>query len=225
MQLRSSSAVVALSAAAALSCLTTPSRLSGQQRHAPSAPEQRARPLERLAAEQIAVLPVQYLTFGDSLGWSAKAGPARDYLAEMDAEIAYALRDRGLDRRWTLAPVVVKQAARNATFSADPHSLAATELRPGVRSDAWQLTEPLASQLRSLVAFTDARYVLFPVELQMMNSGSGARARLHVAVVDARRSQIVWAGDVYGAARRELSPAIAAEVAGRLADLIVVPTP
>src|SRR5690348_2590211 len=67
-----------------------------------SAPAHAARPLERLAAEHILVLPVQYLVFADSLGWSAQVASPRAYLSNLDDEIAFALRERGLDGRWTL---------------------------------------------------------------------------------------------------------------------------
>lgn len=182
------------------------------------------RPLERLAAEHILVLPVQYLTFADSLGWSSTMPPARTYLGAVDDEIAFALRERGLGTRWTLAPDIVQSVARNVGFAADPHAIEARELRPGAKLDEWQLQEPLASQLRSLIALTDARYVLFPVEVRTTSAGVGkARAMLHVVVVDARRSQVQWAGDVYSVPRAKFSPAVAAELGARLADLIAAP--
>jgi hypothetical protein len=188
-----------------------------------AAPAHVVRPLERLAAEHILVLPVQYLVFGDSLGWGPAMASPRAYLSTLDDEIAFALRERGLDGRWTLAPSIVESAQRNAGFSADPHAIEARPLRPGAKLDEWQLPEPLASQLRSLIALTDARYVLFPVELRTTSAGASGRAVLHVVVVDARRSQVQWAGDVVSAPHATMSPAIAAELGSRLADLVAAP--
>lgn len=190
----------------------------------PVAPARVVRPLERLASEHILVLPVQYLVFRDSLGWAAQVPSPREYLSTLDDEIAFALRERGLDGRWTLAPSIVESAKRNAGFTADPRAIEAQALRPGAKLDQWQLPEPLASQLRSLIALTDARYVLFPVELRTTSAARQGLAVLHVVVVDARRSQIQWAGDVTTAPRATLSPAIAAELASHLADLIAAPT-
>lgn len=181
------------------------------------------RPLDRLTAEHILVLPVRYLTFSDSLAWSAQAPSTSAYLSTLDDEIAFALTERGLGHRWTLAPALARSVARNVDFTADPHALEASELRPGAQLDQWQLREPLASQLRSLVALTDARYVLFPVEARFTPAPGGGRAMLHVVVVDARRAQVQWAGDVWGTPRATLSPAMAAELASRLADLIAAP--
>lgn len=195
---------------------------------APVAPARAVRPLDRLAAEHILVLPVQYLTFADSLGWSAQVSSAqvssaRTYLGAVDDEIAFALRERGLGRRWTLAPDIVQSVARNVGFAADPHAIEAGELRAGAKRDRWQLQEPLASQLRSLIALTDARYVLFPVEVRTVSAAGKGRATLHVVVVDARRSQVQWSGDVSSALHDTFSPAVAAELGSRLADLIVPP--
>ncbi len=180
-----------------------------------------ARPLERLAGEHMVVLPVQYLIFADSLGWSLVAPPSRKYLTTLDDEITFALGERGLKNQWKFAPDVARSAARNATYAPDPYALAASQLRSGIKSDAWQLTEPLASQLRSLVALTDARYVMLPVEVRLTGSHGSGRAMLHVVVIDARRSQIQWAGDVMTASTRAFSPALAADLASRLADLVV----
>lgn len=188
-----------------------------------TAPRNAPRPLDRLTAEHILVLPVRYLTFSDSLTWASQAPPTRAYLSTLDDEIAFALSDRGLAHQWTLAPALLRSVARNADFTADPHALEASELRPGAPLDKWQLREPLASQLRSLVALTDARYVLFPVEARFVPAPGGGRAMLHVVVVDARRAQVQWAGDVWGTPRATLSPAMAAELASRLADLITAP--
>jgi hypothetical protein len=183
----------------------------------------RARPLERLAGEQIVVLPVQYLTFADSLGWSQSAPSSRAYLETVDNEIAYALAQRGLKGRWTLAPDLIRSVDRNKGYAPDPHSLEAGEVRYGSKTAGWQLREPLASQLRSLIALTDARYVLFPVEMRFIGSNGVGHAMLHLVIIDARRSQVQWSGDLAGAAETKFSPAIAADIASRLADLIAAP--
>jgi hypothetical protein len=182
-----------------------------------------ARPLERLAGEQMLVLPVQYLTFADSLGWSQTAPSTREYLNTLDDEIAFALAQRGLKGRWTLAPDLIRSVARNQGYAPDPRSLAAEEVRAGQKSGEWQLREPLASQLRSLIALTDARYVLFPVELRLTGSRGIGHAMLHLVIIDARRSQVQWSGDLAGAPQKAFSPAIAADIASRLADLIAAP--
>ncbi len=199
------------------------SRLTAQV--AQTAPPAQVRPLERLASEQMLVLPVQYLTFADSLGWSQGAPSSRAYLNTVDDEIAFALKQRGLKGRWTLSPDIVRSVERNPGYAPDPHSLAANEIRWGQKETGWELHEPLASQLRTLVALTDARYVLFPVEMRMVGSHGVGHAMLHLVIIDARRSQVQWSGDLAGSDQTKFSPAIAADIASHLADLIASPVP
>lgn len=210
---------LALSTLAAVLCASPLTAQTARE----SAPPPQQRPLERLAAEQMLVLPVQYLTFGDSLGWSQKAPSSRTYLNTVDDEIAFALTQRGLKRRWTMAPDIIKSVARNQGYAPDPTALAAEEIRTAQKESEWQLREPLASQLRSLTALTDARYVLFPVEMRFVSSKGVGHAMLHLVIIDARRSQVQWSGDLAGMDATQFSPAIAADIASRLADLIAAP--
>lgn len=204
-----------------LSALLFVSPLAGQSsRRADPAP---SHPLERLAAEQMLVLPVQYLTFADSLGWSQGAPSSRTYLNTLDDEIAFALTQRGLKGRWTMAPDLIRAVARNQGYAPDPRLLGAGDIRSGQKPAEWQLREPLASQLRSLIALTDARYVLFPVEMRLTGSNGAGHAMLHLVIIDVRRSQVQWSGDLAGAQKTKFSPAIAADLASRLADLIAAP--
>lgn len=204
-----------------LAAQTRPQVQAGAQaRNRPDGERSVQRPLERLAGEEILVLPVQYLTFADSLGWSQSVPSTREYLNTVDDEITFALTQRGLKGRWTLAPDIIRAVARNQAFAPDPTSLAAEDIRSGQKAAEWQLHEPLASQLRTLIALTDARYVLFPVEMRFTSSKGVGHATLHLVIIDARRSQVQWSGDLAGAPETRFSPAIAADLASRLADLI-----
>jgi len=211
------------SAAALLFTGFGPSSLTAQGSQ--TAPPAQVRPLERLASEQMLVLPVQYLTFVDSLGWSQGVPSSRAYLNTVDDEISFALKQRGLKGRWTLPPDIIRSVERNPGYAPDPRSLTANEIRYGQKDTGWELHEPLASQLRTLVALTDARYVLFPVEMRMVGSNGVGHAMLHLVIIDARRSQVQWSGDLAGSDQQKFSPAIAADIASRLADLIAAPVP
>ncbi|HKG92639.1 MAG TPA: hypothetical protein VKA84_12130 [Gemmatimonadaceae bacterium] len=186
-----------------------------------------ARPLAPMAAQRIVVAPVQQLRGAESVGWSQAMGPAADYLRLVDDEIAFALRERQVGADWVFPPQLAATARRNAPVAADPYALEVAQLLAPPRSGGpVEIVEPLAGQARSLVAFSDARYVLIPTELrferraQTAESGGAARAVLRVAVVDARLSRLRWAGDVASDTASAFSPAIAAGVAARLADLV-----
>ena len=82
------------------------------------------------------------------------------------------------------------------------------------------IAEPLAGQLRAFAGLFDARYAVVPVELRVApDAAGGGRATLHLVVVDTRAARLTWKGDITGDAVRSFSPAIAADLAGRVADL------
>ena len=186
-----------------------------------------AMPLSSMASRPVVVLPVQYIAFSDSLSWSratyVQTGqiPIRSpFLYTLDDSIAASLGDRGL-RSWTFARAIIASARRNMGMTADPLALAAERLRRQIKAGDDPVSEPLASQIRSLVALRDARYVILPAILRFENRGTGARGSLLVYLIDTRTSRIAWSGQVSSGVSRTLSPAIAGTLAERLADLVV----
>ena len=180
-------------------------------------------PLAGLAGQHIVVLPVHYLR-ADTIGAAARIEDPRGTLAALDSAIERALGERGFRTSWSYPPALARSARRNAGYVSDPYSLAGERLRFGVRMSDDRLAEPLASQLRSIVAVTDARYALFPVELRFERVPDGKlRPILHVALLDARGSSVRWMGDVRGAAGTNITPATLESVAFALADLVAAP--
>jgi hypothetical protein len=94
-----------------------------------------------------------------------------------------------------------------------------------VERDAEKIVaEPLAGQLRAFAGLFNARYAFIPVELRLApDAGGGARATIHAVVIDTRAAKLTWKGDVIGDAVRTFSPAVAAGIAGRVADLFTAP--
>jgi len=180
-------------------------------------------PLAGLAGQHIVVLPVHYIR-PDTIGVAARIDDPRGYLATLDSAIERSLGERGFRTSWTYPPALARSAKRNAGYVADPYSLAAERLRAGVRMTDTRLAEPLASQVRGIVAVTDARYALFPVELRFERVPDGKiRPVLRVALLDARGSSVRWVGDVRGAAGTSVTPATLESVAFALADLVAAP--
>jgi len=192
--------------------------------HVPAqAPMRAMSPLAGLAGQHIVVLPLHYLR-PDTIGVAARIDDPRGLLATLDSAIERALGERGFRTSWTYPPALARSARRNAGYVTDPYSLAAERLRSGVRMSDDRLAEPLASQLRSIVAVTDARYALFPVELRFERvPGGRMRPVLHVALLDARGSSVQWTGDVRGAVGTTITPATLESVAFALADLVAAP--
>ena len=177
------------------------------------------RPLERLAAQPILVFPTQYLSFDDELGWRKSVARPAEYLAGLDEEIAYAMTERGLGRKWKFASEITRLARKNSTVISDPHALSAKSLRGKIKLDE-SLDESLRSQIRSILALSDARFVLLPVELRFESANATGVAGLRVVLIDARFAMVKWVGEVSSDRSRTFTPALAAGIASRFADLV-----
>ena len=209
-------------AAAALACAASPPP-SPDPTGAAAEP---SHPLAALAAERIVVLPAQQLRGAESLGWAEAVGPAADYLARLDNEIAFAVEQRDV-RDWVFAPAIARSVRRNPTVRVDPYALAVSRLRVAEDKNDEPIPEPLGSQLRNLTVITDARYVLLPSELRLEPvagepAGTG-RGVLLLYLIDTRASRIIRKMEIASDASAAFSPAIAAGIAGRFADLIAAP--
>jgi hypothetical protein len=182
-----------------------------------------SRPLAGLVGQHVVVLPTHYLR-PDSIGWAARATRPRETMAALDSAIERALSARGFSANWAFPPALARSARRNAGYVADPYALAAERLRPLARTVDNGLHEPLATQIRGIIAMNDARLAVFPVELRFEPAANGmARPVLRVALLDGRTSTVRWAGDVRGAAGAELDVAMLDSIAASFADLVAAP--
>jgi hypothetical protein len=167
-------------------------------------------------------LPTQFLRSADS-SWSARVTDPRAFLASVDAAIEAAMRDRGLGTMWAFASDLARTAQRNPMYATDPAQIRVGDaVRVMERRSGGEIPEPVASQLRALVGFHDARHALVPLEVRFEPLGAeGARAILHVVVLDVRGSRLAWIGDIAGTPATAFSPAVATDLAQRFADLVV----
>jgi hypothetical protein len=187
------------------------------------APPDTYRPLERMAGQEILVLPVQYLSGNDSLGWQAQIPNRAAFLAALDDQIEAAMNARGLGRAWTFGREVERASKMNSILMTDARSLSAEWLRGRVLPET-TVRDPLAQQVRGLVGLKGSRYALLPVELRLENRGNGTGvAILRVVMIDSRMALIRWVGEVSSDPMRMLSPALTASVATHFADLVISP--
>lgn len=179
--------------------------------------------LAPLVSEALVVLPVQTLR-ASVPEWADKIGDRRAYLSTLDDEIAFAVRERGLRGQWAFPPDLARSARRNPGYTVDPYTIALDPLKPVERDSDKLVGEPLAGQLRAFTGLFNARYALVPVELGLVPDQAGGRATLHVVVIDTRGARLTWKGDVSGDGVKDFSPAVAAGLAGRVADLFFLPS-
>ncbi len=82
------------------------------------------------------------------------------------------------------------------------------------------MPDPLASQLRSIMAVNDrSEFILFPIEIRFIASehGKGGRAALRAAIIDPRRLTTLWMADVYSDDEEKFTPALLTSLAEHLA--------
>src|SRR6202158_1106713 len=140
------------------------------------------RPLERMAGQQIIVLPVQYLSVTDTLGWQKQIPNRAAFLAALDDQIEAAMSARGLGKAWTFGREVERASKLNSMLIADARSLSAEWLRGRVLPET-TVRDPLQSQVRRLVGPAGASARPLPVELRIENRGNGMGVAIFRRVV------------------------------------------
>jgi hypothetical protein len=144
-----------------------------------------------------------------------------NFIVALDDSIASALTARGLGTTWTFAPAITAVAKRNGGLAGDPHALAAGGLQRLVKAGDDPVSEPLASQIRTLVALREGRYVILPAAVRFTPMPGGVRGALVAYLIDSRTARIVWSGEVPSGISTRFAPAMAGSIAQRLADLVV----
>jgi hypothetical protein len=176
-------------------------------------------PLASLLGQNIIVAPVQALRIPADLGWpELPANPGT--LRRLDSLFADTLRARVGNQQWVFAEALMKSAANNPTYATDPRALAVNSLRSPALKISDRLAEPLASQLRTMIAFHDVRMVLIPTDLTIERVSAGiGRPTVRVVLVDPRSSIVRWIGRVAGPDTPAFTSDIPVSIAARLADL------
>jgi hypothetical protein len=189
-----------------------------------SAPDPLEHSLSGLAAQHVAVLPVYSVRVGPGLDWAKTIGRPTDIERTLDADILAALDERGLRKTWIFPEQLQQSYRRNPTYATDPYALAEEPLRSPQLSTDSRLVEPLATQLRTLIALhDDTRLVLAPVEVRFEKAGAGGRGVLRVVLIDPRYSSVVWMGEISSDTAAAFGPAISAGIAAKLANAIATP--
>ena len=179
-------------------------------------------PLAAMAGRQVLVMPVQRnVIVVDQTMDQAGAIEGWNFIVALDDSIAAALTARGVGSTWTFANTITAVAKRNGGLAGDPHALAAGGLQRLVKAGDDPVSEPLASQIRTLVALREGRYAVLPAAVRFENVTGGVRGTLVVYLIDSRTARIVWSGLVPSETSPRFSPAMAGSIAERFADLVV----
>jgi hypothetical protein len=190
-------------------------------------PELAEHSLAGLAAQHIVLLPTYSIRVMTGLSWSAAIGRPVDVQRTLDADLLAAFDERGLRKTWIFPDDLQRSFKRNSSYAADPYNLAEEPLRSPALNTEQRLAEPLASQLRTLVALhEDARLILAPVEVRFEPVGSGAgtegRAVLRLVLIDPRLSRPTWIGEVVSDSATAFGPVLSASLASKVANLVAI---
>lgn len=182
--------------------------------------------LQGLTAQRLAVLPTFTIIVGTD-EWGAPLRRSTETLRALDTAIVAALDERGIGRNWVFPPELRRSFQHNPTYATDPYELGEEPLRSPTLQVGARLPDPLASQLRTLVALTDTRYVLAPIELRVHRIATDSAGRgegvLRLALLDARLSEVEWVGEVHSAPQAIPGSALVSSVAAHVADLFAAP--
>lgn len=197
---------------------------SASQSQSQSAPrELPEHSLSSLASQHIVLLPTYSVRVMPGLAWSGSIGRPVDVQRTMDADLLAALDEKGLRKLWIFPDDLQQAYRRNASYAADPYTLAEESLRSPALGIDQRLPEPLASQLRTLVALhEDARLILAPVELRFEPAAAGGRGVLRLVLLDPRLSVAKWIGEVSSEPAPAFGPVISASIASKLASLVAI---
>ncbi len=182
----------------------------------PSSPHE-VEPLSAFAGRAVVVLPLQQVSEGPSVS-SSHTDLATAFRQTVDYEIRFAFGEVP-PSRWIFAPAIVASAKRNAGMTADPTKLAVEGLTEKLPEPGESISETLRTQVRQLIALTDARYVLLPASVRFYEQRQSGtrRATMRVVLIDARLAQVRWAEDLSTEPAPALNRAAAAALASRLA--------
>jgi len=145
-----------------------------------------SRPLAWLAGQRVVLTPVYRIREGDAMGWGAQIPRSREFLRALDSAIAGELAQRGLEKQWVYPADLARSMRASPTYTVDPNALAVEPLRNPGLAQGGKIGDPLATQLRTIVAMHDSRMVLLPVELRFDRDKTGQGiAILRAVLVDA----------------------------------------
>ena len=194
-------------------------------------PTPSSNPLAGMVGRQLLVLPAQYLSVGNPAGGRDIVPIGPSLLPILDEEIADTFRKRGVRANWTFAREITISASRNGGLAGDPRQLSVQAVRR-VKPGDTPLPEPLASEIRNLVALTNARFVVLPIEVHVDVRGNERRGSARFLLVDARTARVSWAEDIEATTLRDSQAAtealtpfgfriLARDLASKFADMVI----
>ena len=143
----------------------------------------------------------------------------RGVTGDAEAELVYALNERGRGVRWLMPQTLRAQLARNPALDVPLENLPVDSF---LQAQVNRIGDPLYGYLRRLAAISNSTIALIPVEVRHRATTAEVPGAVEVvtALVDVGSGRVAWFGVVQGVAGAGSSPGALASAAGALARLL-----
>lgn len=179
------------------------------------------------AGRPVAVLPLQSAIPLESGVWPAGNSSLEETLRAFDSELGFALGEHRGSAAWASPDAVVRRVGRNPTIRVTPRRLAYQGLLAPIKG---QIYEPLHGELRAVAALFETRYVVLPLavsapryspdEDEHSEPGGDVTPTLLVALIDIRRSAVLWHGEIGSLPGDPESSGLLAQLAQRVVRVL-----
>lgn len=150
------------------------------------------------AGQQIAVIPITLVVPIDTMERVAPFTTHATAIAWADSVVGAALLARGPEVKWALPPELRKVARRAPTVAPDPDRMGQSMMR---ERSLETVPDPLRSNLRSMMALLNGRFVLIPAAVAVVPEKGGlVRAEITLVLADTRTGKVVWRTVSWGVA-------------------------
>lgn len=141
---------------------------------------------------------------------------------DVDAEIAFALRERGPRTAWILPAELEAALARNRGLAVRLDALSVGIFR---RTQVKRIGDPLYGELRRLAALSGADVALVPIEVRTRRAEAGTLPAVEImsVAIDARLGSVLWFGVVASPEPGPRGPPALALAADALARALLRP--
>jgi hypothetical protein len=158
----------------------------------PKAPVSNApAPVPDLSGQTVMLLPVHPGPVPATV--TTAPGDVRlDGVNELDAELAYWLKDRAGNVKWVMQDAYNRVLARSPALNIKPAALDVAIFR---RAQVKRIGDPLFGDLKRLASIMTARYALVPVAAE---NKPGTGVEVAYALIDTTFGDVVWFGVLAG---------------------------
>jgi hypothetical protein len=117
---------------------------------------------------------------------------------DVDAELAFGLRERGSAVMWIFPAQVDEILRRSPGVQARTRGLPVSQF---LMAEVERVGDPLYGELRRMAALVDAEAILVPVQASFEAApGAEPTVRFHATLIEPRTGRVVWFGVVEGGA-------------------------